>query len=72
MVDLQFSGSVLRDEVVLRWAVHPYLGLLLGGRGDDQRLVRGREKDIEAEASGLWRRVETAVWEESGCSWAWS
>jgi len=41
VVDLQLSGSVLRDEVVLRWAVRPYIGLLLGGRGGDQRLVRG-------------------------------
>ena len=41
VVELQLSGSILRDEVVLRWAVRAYLGLLLGGRGVDQRLVRG-------------------------------
>jgi hypothetical protein len=41
VVDLLLSGSVLRDEVVLWWAVRPYLGLLLGGRGVDQRLVWG-------------------------------
>jgi hypothetical protein len=41
VVDLLLSGSVLRDEVVLRWAVRPYLGLLLGDRGVDQRSVRG-------------------------------
>lgn len=44
MVDLLLSGSVLRGEVVLRWAVRPYLGLLLGGQGDDQRLIRGGKR----------------------------
>jgi len=41
VVDLLLSWYVLRDEVVLRWAVRPYLGLLLGGRGVDQQLIRG-------------------------------
>jgi len=44
VVDVLLSGSVLRDEVVLRWAVRPYLGLLLGGQGDDQRLIRGGKR----------------------------